>query len=219
MLTSNFHEFSLILIDYIYIERELERIKVDLIKHADFNLMDCFKVFDWSRRAVLSPSDILQSLNTYFSYCDTEENWEVEINPKYENQFYLLYRRFDLNYDSVLDFSEFSKMILPINQDFAQLLISRPDFYMNRQEYEIENYFNPDTKVIIKKLFTKLLESEYQLERLRHRINALTYFNLKSAFNQMDYNFDGLIEKNDFRQFLETSGVFNPTLIDIDGLY
>jgi hypothetical protein len=115
VLTSNFHEFALILIDYIYIERELERIKVDLIKQADFNLMDCFKLFDWSNRAHLSPSDILQSLNTYFQFCDTKENWEVEINPKYENQFYLLYRRFDLNYDSLLDFSEFSKMILPLN--------------------------------------------------------------------------------------------------------
>jgi hypothetical protein len=70
---------------------------------------------------------------------------------------------------------------------------------MNRQEYELENYFNPETKAMIKTLFTKLLDSEYQLERLRNQINSFAYFNLKSAFNQMDYNFDGKLQKDDLR--------------------
>lgn len=141
--TSNYHEFALVLIAYIFAEREIENIKVELIKHSDFNLMDCFKLFDWSNKARLSPSDILQSLKTYLHYCDSDLHWETEINPKFEHQFYLLYRRFDSNLDSALDFGEFSQMILPQNQEFAAILADRPDFYLNRQEYDVTNFFNP----------------------------------------------------------------------------
>jgi len=68
-------------------------------------------------------------------------------------------------------------------------------------------------------MFAKLLDSEYSLEKLRHHLQSMTYFNLKEAFTHMDYNLDGFLCKNDFRQFLQSNGVFNPTVIDIDGLF
>ena len=57
--TFNLHEFSKVLIAYIFKERELESLKVNLIKKAEFNLMDFFKLLDWRCQGMLSPSDIL----------------------------------------------------------------------------------------------------------------------------------------------------------------
>lgn len=41
------NEFARLLISYIFKERELETIKVNIIKRADFNLIDLYKLLDW----------------------------------------------------------------------------------------------------------------------------------------------------------------------------
>lgn len=82
--------------------------------------------------------------------------------------FFLLYRRYDHNLDSYIDFTEFSKMIMPQNKDLAAIIANRPDFYMHRKEVELANYFNQDTKVDICKLMEQLLVNEYYYERMRN---------------------------------------------------
>ena len=57
--TENYHEFAKVLISYIYKQRVVEDLKVSLIKKADFNLLDSFKLLDWRSQGMLSPSDIL----------------------------------------------------------------------------------------------------------------------------------------------------------------
>ena len=124
MLNANYQEFSKLLIDFIYQERRLEAQKCELIKKADFNLMDCFKIFDWRCSGKISAQDILRSLQEYFGYSPEPVRWQ--------NQIELLFRRYDLDMDKQLDFSEFSYLFLPTNPDFASILAARPDFYMNR---------------------------------------------------------------------------------------
>ena len=35
------------MIDFVYADRSLELAKIELLKNSEFNLVDCFKVFDW----------------------------------------------------------------------------------------------------------------------------------------------------------------------------
>ena len=86
--------------------------------------MDCFKLFDWRGLGKVNQSDIFLTLQEYFEY-------EVD-SARWKNQIYLLFRRFDLNQDGNLDFTEFSRLLLPVNHEFASILASRPDYYMNR---------------------------------------------------------------------------------------
>ena len=117
------------MIDYIFLERALEAAKVKLIKKADFNIMDCFKLFDWRNIGNINQSDMYLSLQEYFGY-------EVD-KIRFQNQSYLVLRRFDKNNDSHLDFVEFSSLLLPVSNEFASILAGRPDYYMNRQEIEM----------------------------------------------------------------------------------
>ena len=125
--------------------------------------------------------------------------------------FYLLYRRYDANTDSMIDFTEFCSMILPKNQEIAAILAGRPDFYMHRQELELQNYFNLDTKYEMSKLFETILNNEFEYERLRAQLQGMIYFNVKEAFSHMDYDFKGYLSQEDFYKFLTTNGVFNPS--------
>ena len=124
ILTENYQLFARVLIDYIYMERSLEMAKCSLIKKADFNLMDSFKVFDRSNQGRISGTDILQCLREYYGYYADPARWN--------DQMYLVYRRHDVNMDAFLDFEEFSHLILPVTHEYASMLAGRPDFYMNR---------------------------------------------------------------------------------------
>ena len=217
----NMHELSKMLIAYIFKERELEAIKVELVKRPDFNLIDFFKLLDWRSQGALSPSDILQSLKAYLDFSKRLGDWQSEttVNTKQQHMFFLLYRRYDLNLDSFLDFTEFCQMIMPRNTDLAAIIANRPDYYMHRKELPLDNYFNLDTKFDICKLMEQLLINEYEYERLRNQLRALTYFTFEEAFNHMDYDCKGYLLPEDFNRFLQTKGVFRPTDIDITALF
>lgn len=178
------------LIDYIYMERQLEMAKCSLIKKADFNLMDSFKVFDRRSLGKVSGADILQCLTEYYGYYADPARWN--------DQIYLLFRRHDLDMDAALDFEEFSHLLLPVTHEYASILASRPDFYMNRQEYDINNYFNLDTRHEIATFWSLLFDNEIKQELLRNEMRANHYLQQKEIFNHMDYDSDGFVSKNDF---------------------
>ena len=58
------------LIDY---ERNLENKKENLATRPDFNLTDCFRLFDFSGTGLISVSDIQEAFNLYGVYPSREE--------------------------------------------------------------------------------------------------------------------------------------------------
>lgn len=133
--------------------------------------------------------------------------------------FYLLFRRFDKNKDSTLDFREFCQMIIPQNPNFAALLTNRPDYFMHRKDFTLDNYFNLDTRYDLCRLMETLLMNELEYEKLRRQLQSMTYFNIKEAFQNMDYGLKGYLEPEDFQEFLQTNGVFKPAEIDLQALF
>jgi hypothetical protein len=86
-------EFSKILKDNIFLERELESARIETSLKPDFNLLDAFKIVDTKGIGNVTVQDITQSLKEVLNF-----------NEFSHDDVYLLFRRFDKNQDGKLSF-------------------------------------------------------------------------------------------------------------------
>ena len=114
-------EFSKVLKDNIFLERELESAKIEAALKGDFNLLDAFKIFDTRGSGNISVQDVISALRD-----------SLQFDQFTHDDVYLLFRRHDTNQDGKLNFTEFSNLLLPVSKEYAALLTDRPDFYMSR---------------------------------------------------------------------------------------
>jgi Ca2+-binding EF-hand superfamily protein len=81
--------------EQISLERELESAKIAVVQKPDFNLYDCFRLFDLDSNGYISFSELrrgLADLGVYAAYEEME----------------LFFNRYDKNEDGRLRFHEFS---------------------------------------------------------------------------------------------------------------
>lgn len=79
-------EFSKIVKDNIFLERELEGARIDTALKTDFNLLDAFKIVDSKGVGNVSVQDVIQSLKEVLNFHEFSHD-----------DVYLLFRRFDKN--------------------------------------------------------------------------------------------------------------------------
>ena len=60
--------FAKTMIDFVYADRSLELAKIELLKNTEFNLVDCFKVFDWQSQGKISYQDVISVLREYYGF-------------------------------------------------------------------------------------------------------------------------------------------------------
>jgi len=82
------------------IDRDIEDSKKQLGLKIDFNLLDCFKVFDRKGKGFISKIEFELSLN------------DIGVFPT-RDELYLFFKRYDSDEDGYLRYSEFIKAILP----------------------------------------------------------------------------------------------------------
>ena len=180
----------------IFLERELESARIQCALKPDFNLLDCFKIFDSKGAGNVSVQDVIMTLK------DT-----INVHDFSHDDVYLLFRRHDFNHDGKLNFHEFSNIMLPLSKEYAALLTDRPDFYMSRG-VPISQFFNFETKSEMRQLWQTIFKVERNCEALRMNLRQRPYFNLKQAFAFLDSDMDGFIMVEDVREFLATNGFF-----------
>lgn len=86
-------EFSKVLKDNIFLERELESQRIELALKTDFNLLDAFKIFDTKGVGNVSVQDVIMALREVFGF-----------DKFAHDDVYLLFRRHDGNQDGKLNF-------------------------------------------------------------------------------------------------------------------
>jgi Ca2+-binding EF-hand superfamily protein len=162
----------------------------------DFNLLDCFKIFDTRGQGNVSVQDVITALKENLNFHDFTHD-----------DVYLLFRRHDNNQDGKLNFQEFSTIIIPLSKEYAALLTDRPDFYMSRG-VPLSQFFNHGTRNQLRTLWQSLFKVERSCETLRMNLRNRPYFNLKQAFSYLDTDLDGFLSLDDFREYLANNGFY-----------
>lgn len=119
----------------MFIERDTESQKIDLALKSDFNLIDAFRVFDVNSRGYVTQQDLVDGLQLNLDYGDN-------ISP---NDIALVFKRYDRDQQGRLTFNQFSELMLPFSQEFANLVTQRPDYYI-RRGCDLRRFFTCDTR-------------------------------------------------------------------------
>lgn len=91
----------------VFIERDAESAKIDLALKSDFNLLDCFRVFDIHAKGALSHQTFVDGLQLILGFREVLTPQDVA----------LVFHRFAKR-EKTMSFSQFSEMVLPFSQEF-----------------------------------------------------------------------------------------------------
>jgi Ca2+-binding EF-hand superfamily protein len=84
----------------IHLEKDLERLKVELTLREDFNLIDAFGLLDVQGKGYISPVELRESLHEMTLKANIDE-------------IHLVFERFNTLQDGILKYSEFSEALMP----------------------------------------------------------------------------------------------------------
>ena len=89
-------------LDQIHLEKEVEKLKIDLAHRIDFTCMSAFQMFNFRNLETLSKSDFSEALFSYIgnSYYD-------------RNQAHLIFMRYDDDMDGQVSYREWCQLIVP----------------------------------------------------------------------------------------------------------
>lgn len=113
----------------IFIERDIESAKIDLSLKADFNLVDSFRIFDIKSLGSFTCQNLEDGLQKNLDFCDY-----------LQDDIYMFFRKVDKQNVGHITFRQFGDIILPFSEEYAQLVIDRPNVY-SRISTESTKYF------------------------------------------------------------------------------
>eukprot|EP00347_Sterkiella_histriomuscorum_P016452 403353122 len=186
--------------ELIVIDKDLESQKCLLALKSDFNLEDAYKIFDVESKGNFNIREFQEGLNIMRNYPQKEE-------------IQLLLQKFDSDQDGKLSFNEFSNMILPMDKNYASLIISRSSYH-HGQNYSRGECFIPETQRELLNVLNQLLQNEIRAEKLRNNLKQRENFDLTESFNALDEGKRGFIDQTQIRRFLEDRHYF-PTNKDL----
>jgi len=169
----------------------LESIKENLCLKDDITLEDLFYDFDISKQHEIKMEDFLQVCKNFGIFPTSD-------------QIYLLFKKYDLDCDKVLNYTEFCQMILPIKKEYI-IIIS------NRQINPLKNNeISSETKYMIKELIKGLINIETDLYEDRIKLKNKYKFSCVNAWNLiMKYSKNEKdLDKEGFKLFFEDNGYF-----------
>lgn len=191
-------ELVLNLKDIMKAEKDLETRKIELSLRSDFNLVDAFRIFDTNGRGWITLSELRNGLNSiglYPSISDSE----------------LVFKRFDINSDGVMKFSEFCDVFTPKSAEYSSVLNHRKAYFIYKPYYRIEEYFEPITREHLRDTARAHIETEVLAEALRQHQSRNPYFNLLDAFKTCDIDASGYISTYEIKALLESHGIYSST--------
>ena len=103
--------------DQLNLERQLERVKIDLSLRTDFNLIDAFRVFDVDGKGWITAGEIKEGLVLF----------EVFAQP---DDIQFIMKRYDKDEDGRLKYSEFCDAFLPTDSFHASLLAKKAPLHL-----------------------------------------------------------------------------------------
>ena len=125
-------DIARILKEIINIDRDIESIKQMLSLKTDFNLEDCFRLFDVRDHSSLN----LRAVEETFTF--------FQIYPRRE-ELQMLMLHFDKDADGELNWNEFSKIFLPRDKNYSSLLSKRQSMFIGCTNFSRSTCFLGET--------------------------------------------------------------------------
>ncbi|KAL4441552.1 hypothetical protein ABPG74_021484 [Tetrahymena malaccensis] len=180
-------------LDIIQTEKKSERSRQDLALRPDFKLGDIYKILDKTQKGFISSlnlEDFLKKINIQTSI----------------NDIYLLMRRYDLDNDGQLRFTDIAEAITPKQSEYAKLLNKRESYLEG--DIQIDEVYSYETMKLLKELFLILIESEQIVEQIRYALKQHRSFSFQECFGMIDQDQDGFINQAELQHFFEKNNVF-----------
>ena len=137
-------------LDQIYLEKEVEKLKMDLAHRIDFTCMAAFQTFNFRGLEVLSKQEFSESLFSYIG--NSFFNREQE---------HLIFTRYDDDMDGRISYREWCRLVVPNDRVLSGLLLGRTTG-VERMSQETQDVF--------KRLLRAHLNLEQAHEYLRQRL-------------------------------------------------
>ena len=195
-------QFNDYLISAMNFESKIEKAKINLACQNDFNCEDAFRIFELDSRNFITEDDLKYGLN------------QLGINPS-DIEIKLLMKRFDLEKEGIINFSDFFDMIVPYEKDYRNMVENKlPNSCCHCKCPDI---FNSETKSLMKKVFELLIDSEKKLNEMKKNYASLRVV-LNDIFKFIDVNELGFFKENDLNSYLKEIDGFN-NMKDCDLLF
>ena len=188
------------IIDKISKKNLIESLKETLCLQQDISLPNLFYIFDTSKNEKIKKENFIEICN------------KLKLFPT-EDQIYLLYKKYDLDNDDILNYEEFCHMILPLKDEYLSII-------KNRQE-NIEGFseISKESNIILKELIKAFIQVESYFYELKNTLK-LNNFSCKETWNLITHysSNDDRLSKNEFKLFLEDNNTFL-TQFEIDLIF
>ena len=186
----------------INLERDLNAAKKDVALCSDFNLLDCFQMFDLKDLGYVNEFDLEDGLR------------DLGLRPL-PDDLTLLFKHYSALSNRRLTYSEFSKLFTPKEHEYYRMMSNRVPFNVSRGERK--RVFGVDTIYKLTKVLRLHLETENVAESLRHRLVRRPNFSMHEAFQAVDRDRNGYITYDEFQVLLEQHGIF-ASIKDVESL-
>jgi len=181
-------KFLLILLDT---EESIEKLKCDLALRSDFNIKDCFYLFENSYKDYITKQDFMygcQRLSLNFN------NEEINI----------FFKKYDLNGDGVLNYNNFFDMFVPFHKEYRTMVENRlPNNYIPK--YNKEEIFLDGTKLYLQNLLRYIIENEKKIDGLRNNLPKIKQIILNKIAYKLTGNDKNYITPLDFANYLKNN--------------
>ena len=182
------HETVQILIDQIFVEKEIENIKKQFASTLQFSLVGAMRLFDQRGKGSVSLPEFQENCHKLLSPCKN--------TYLLNSQTYQIFRRFDKDNDGYLNHEEFAAFILPgADEKVSNKIASRNDISFSEDSYEL-------LVRMIKTMISMNGSHEFLRTRLRKALEK-QYLTLNDAFKSIDFNEQGLLNIYDLEELLD----------------
>ena len=168
------------------VESKIEDMKIELARREDFNFEDIFRIFEVDEKGYIEPEDLKQGLKL------------LGLDPS-DFDIKLLMKRFDLNQQGLLTYSDFFDMVVSFEKRMRNTVQIRPP--NSCCPCKSPDVFECDTLIAIKNLFKFIIECERDINQIRAGFDSLRS-KYSDVVQFLDYSRRGVINRSDLKLYL-----------------
>ena len=188
------NQFNEFLKNLMLAESDLENIKIELSKCEDFNIEDCFRIFEQKNNDnnALYPDEIkcgLMLLGVFLS------DFELK----------LFFNRFDLMKKGYINYSNFFDIFIPFSKTYRSL--SEKKEPNSCCKCRCPDIFSGSTLSILKNLFDAIIKYENNFNYMRRGFTTLN-LKLKKIFGKIDLGKNGYFSHDDLVVYMQKNRIF-----------